>query len=160
MVDARDETTRAAWSERIDGMIASGELRLRETADDPQVPGRRREQLAQMHEGLPVFGGALTRLWDGNETAAVYGTLYQGVDVDTVPLLSAAEAASRLPAAFGLPATQGRAPELTVLPTDEGRYRLAYRLRVVSRDDAVVYFLDANTGAGLLAFSDLGRPAM
>ena len=141
-------------------MIASGELRVRDVADDPQMPGRRREQLAQMHEGLPVFGGALTRLWEGREPAAVYGTIYRNIDVQTVPQLSAGEAASRLPAAFGIPPAPGRAPELTILPTADGRYRLAYRLRIVTRDDAVVYVLDANTGAALLKFSDLGRPAL
>jgi hypothetical protein len=159
MVDARDEPARRAWSDRIDDMIASGELRVREIVDDPQTPGRRREHLAQMHQGLPVFGGALTRLWEGTEAAAVYGTLYRTVTVDVVPQLTVEDAAARLSRAFGIPPAQARAPELLILPAD-GTYRLAYRFRIVTREDAVVYFLDANTGARLLQFSDLGRTVM
>ena len=160
LVDARDAASRAAWNERVDQMIATGVLRLRETVDDPQVPGRRREQLAQMHQGVPVFGGALTRRWEGREPSAIYGTLYTRIEVDVVPRLMPAEAASRLQSAYGLPPAAAQAPELIVLPTEPGAYRLAYRLRVVTRDDAVMYFVDANTGEGLLEFSDLRRPAI
>jgi hypothetical protein len=158
-VDATGEAARTRWSSRVDEMIATGELRPRESADDPQVPGRRREHLAQLHQGIPVFGGALTRQWDGRTPTAVYGTLYTNIAVDTAPRLSAAEAASRVQAAFGVP-LPGAAPELVVLPGEDGRYRLAYRVRIVGRTDTMVYFVDANTGKGLLKFSDLGRPVM
>jgi len=39
-----------------------------------------------------------------------------------------------------------RAAELVVLPRDDGRYVLAYRVRVMARDDLVAYFIDARTG--------------
>ena len=160
IVDASEAAARAEWTRRIEDMIVSGELRQRETVQDPQVPARRREQLAQVYQGIPVLGGSLTRQWDGRELTAVYGTLYTPVDVDTVPQLTPEEAAFRIAQAFGATMRRRHSPELIVVPTEDGGYRLAYRSRIVTRDDAMMYFVDANTGEGLLAFSDLRRPAM
>jgi hypothetical protein len=160
IVEASEHAARAAWTQRVDEMVLSGELRQRETVQDPQVPARRREHLAQLYQGVPVLGGLLTRQWDGRDVTAIYGTLYTRVDVNIVPNLTPDHAAVRMAQAFRTPIRPGAAPELIVVPTDEGEYRLAYRARVVTRDDAMMYFVDANTGEGLLAFSDLKRPAM
>jgi hypothetical protein len=160
IVQASENASLAAWTQRIDEMILGGELRQRETVPDPQVPVRRREHLAQVHQGVPVLGGLLTRQWDGRDVTAVYGTLYRRVDMNTMPSLTPDQAAARMAEAFSTPVRAGAAPELIIVPTDEGSYRLAYRARVVTRDDAMMYFVDANTGEGLLAFSDLKRPAM
>jgi hypothetical protein len=159
VVNASAPSARDAWSRRIDEMVRSGELRQRDTIQDPQAPTRRREQLAQVHNGVPILGGALTREWEGDDVSAIFGTLYARVNVDTVPQLTPERAAQRIAQAFGAPVHRGQAPELIIVPTDDGRYRLAYRMRVM-RDDAMMYFVDANTGEGVLAFSDLKRPAM
>src|SRR5436190_19254998 len=48
---------RRSWTSRIDAMLRSGELRLRQTQDDPMVPGRTHERADQYYRGVRVFGG-------------------------------------------------------------------------------------------------------
>ena len=158
LVNPADANARAVWSHRIDRMVAAGELLVRETLDDPQVAGRLREHLSQMHQGVPVFGAGVTRVREGSRVTAVSGTLYTRIDVEPVPQLSPDEAAAQLRAARGLAPASEPDLELVVLPTDDGDYHLAYRTRVLSRVDAVMHFVDANTGEPLLSFSDLKRP--
>lgn len=160
LIDAREPGARDGWNRRIEDMLVTGRLRVRDVADDPLGPGRRHERLAQMHEGIPVFGGTLTRQLEGQQTLAIFGTLYRGVNVVTSPRLTPEEAGQFLRELSGLAPRSGQVPELIVLPTDDGGYRLAYRARVVTSDDVVMYFVDANTGEALLAFSDVRRPAM
>ena len=160
LVDAREPRTRDDWNRRVDDMLVTGMLRVSDVVEDPLGPGRRHERLAQMHEGVPVFGGTLTRQLEGQQTLAIFGTLYRGVNVVTSPQLTPEEAGQRLQELSGLAPRSGQLPELIVLPADDGGYRLAYRARVVTSDDVVMYFVDANTGEALLAFSDLRRPAM
>ncbi len=52
------------WGDRVDGLTSSGELVVRLTRDDTMIPGRRHERLAQLHRGVPVFGGELARQSD------------------------------------------------------------------------------------------------
>src|SRR5512135_1297888 len=59
------------WSVRADGLLATGELAVRLTRDDTMIPGRRVERLAQLHRGVPVFGGELVRQGDAASTLSV-----------------------------------------------------------------------------------------
>ena len=83
------------WSGRVDRLLATGELAVRLTRDDTMIPGHRVERLAQLHRGVPVFGGELVRQSYAASTLSVFGTLYEGVDVDVSPRLGPAEVRAR-----------------------------------------------------------------
>ncbi len=119
------------WSGRVDRLLAAGELAVRLTRDDTMIPGRRHERLAQLHRGVPVFGGELVRQSDAAGTLTVFGTLYEGIDVEVAPRLGSADAEARLAARGGRPFGSGGGPELVVLPLADGSYRLAWRVRAL-----------------------------
>ncbi len=147
------------WSSRVDGLLASGDLAVRLVRDDTMIPGRRHERLAQLHRGVPVFGGEIARQSDASGALTVFGTLYEGIDVDVRPRLSPAEAEARLAARGGRPFGPRGAPELVVLPLEGGGYRLAYRIRAFFEEslDVRQSFLDAATGELLREYSDIQK---
>ncbi len=149
------------WSARVDRLLATGDLAVRLTRDDTMIPGRRVERLAQFHRGVPVFGGELVRQSDAVSTLSVFGTLYEGIDVDVAPRLGPAEVRARLAARGGRPFGSRGGPELGVLPLDDGGYRLAWRVRAFFEETMEVrqVFLDAATGAVLREYSDLRKQA-
>jgi bacillolysin len=160
-VEASSGASLREWSGRVDRLLASGELVVRLTRDDTMIPGRRHERLAQLHRGVPVFGGELVRQSDASSTLTVFGTLYEGIDVDVAPRLSPAEAEARLAARGGRPFGSRGGPELVVLPLEGGGYRLAYRIRAFFEEsfDVRQSFQDAVTGELLLEYSDIQTQA-
>jgi thermolysin len=149
------------WSGRVDRLLAGGDLAVRLTREDTMIPGRRHERLAQLHRGVPVFGGELVRQSDAASTLTVFGTLYEGVDVEVAPRLGPAEVEARLAARGGRPFGARGGPELVVLPLGDGGYRLAWRVRAFFEDGWNVrqVFVDAATGDVLLEYSDLRTQA-
>jgi len=85
----------------------------------------------------------------------VFGLVYTGIRVDAEPGLSPQQAAAVVAEMTGAAIGPELAPELVVLPTDEGGYVLAYRLRVLTAHDLTVFFIDAATGGVALQYSDL-----
>lgn len=146
------------WSARVERLIGSRALVSRQTRDDTMIPGRRHERLAQLHEGVPVFGGELVRQSDAAGTLSVFGTFYEGIDITVAPRLSPGQAAARLASRGGEPFGPSGGPELVVLP-HEGGYRLAYRMRARFGEgyDVRQVFLDALTGEPLTEWNDLHR---
>jgi thermolysin len=149
------------WSTRVDRLLVAGELGVRLTRDDTQIPGRRHERLAQRHRGVPVFGGELVRQSDDVSTLTVFGSLYEGIDVDVAPQLSAANVEARLAAKGGRPFGLRGGPELVVLPLEDGGYRLAWRVRAFFEEgfDVRQMFFDARTGDVLRDYTDLQTQA-
>jgi thermolysin len=144
------------WSARLERMAERGELVPLFAREDTLIPGRSHERFAQLHKGVPVFGGELVRQREGRATLTVFGTLYEGVEVGTAPALSASQA-ERVVSEKGAE-SRGAAPELLVLPLDDGGYRLAYRIRAVTRASGLdfrEYFVDAANGEVVLEYSDL-----
>ncbi len=158
-VEASSGASLREWSGRVDRLLASGELAVRLTRDDTMIPGRRHERLAQLHRGVPVFGGELTRQSDASGTLTVFGTLYEGIDVDVAARLSPVGAEARLAARGGRPFGSRGGPELVVLPLEGGGYRLAYRVRAFFEEslDVRQSFLDAATGELLREYGDIQK---
>jgi thermolysin len=156
-VEASSGAALREWSGRVDRLLASGEIAVRLTRDDTMIPGRRHERLAQLHRGVPVFGGELTRQSDASGTLTVFGTLYEGIDVDVVPRLGPGDAEARLAARGGRPFGARGGPELVVLPLEGGGYHLAYRIRAFFEEslDVRQSFLDAATGELLREYGDI-----
>ena len=144
-----------SWDGRIQALVSSGELRLRQVRADTLLPGRRHERFAQVYRGLRVFGGELVRQSDDAGVVSVFGTFYEGIELDVRPTLSAAGARALVetPGAPGF--LTAHDPELVVLPEAGGGYALCWRLRAWTGGDLVMFFVDALDGHVRRRFSDL-----
>jgi thermolysin len=143
------------WDVRIAAMTSAGELKTRSTVADPTLPGRRHERADQYYKGVRVFGADVTRQTSAGTTVSVFGTIYEGIDLDVTPALTAEEARQRISQRTGVRLGANRTPELMVLPRTGGGYTLTYRARVATSTDIHVYFLDARTGQVVFDYSDL-----
>ena len=149
------------WSARVDHLVSRGALVPRLEREDTMIPGRRHERLAQLHDGVRVFGGELARQSDASGAISIFGTIYEDVDVEVAPRLAASEVTSRLALSGGRPFGSRGGPELLVLPLDAGGYRLAWRVRAFFAEtfDVRQQFYDAATGELLLDYRDLQTQA-
>lgn len=132
-------------------MMLTRELIASIPHDDPQIPGRRHENLQQFHRGVPVYGGGVTRQLSDTSTISVLGTLLTGIDIDTTPALSSADATARFLGVSGRDFAFGESPLLVIYPVPTGRYALAYRATMAN---AMTYVIDAQTGEVLQAESE------
>ena len=132
------------WDLAVDRTTRSGGLVVTSRLDDRTLPGRAHEYLAQVIDGLPVFGGGISRQLDAaGVTVSLLGALHMDVDVETTPALSPAEVARGLEAARGARLVAERRPALVVLPLPDGSYTLSYR---IAMSDGRFYFVDAGDG--------------
>ena len=154
-ISASDARSLRAWDSQITRMVRDGQLRSRGEDADQMIEGRTHERLDQYHDGVRVFGGELVRQARGGQAVSVFGDLYAGIGLDVEPTLSADDAAGVVAGLTGVTVGPELAPELVVLPKDEGGYVLAYRLRVLAAGDLTVHFVDAGTGDVVLQYSDL-----
>ena len=136
------------WDAAVDGRTRTGEFVVVSRLDDGHLPGREHEYAAQFFRGVPVHGAGVSRQLDRGVTISLFGTLHQGLDVETAPALSAAEAAARLAATTGAALPARRPPRLVVLPRADGSYVLAYRALL---SDGRIYFASAADGRILRA---------
>ena len=141
-----------AWDTRVEQMAGAGELRRRDMGDDPLLPGRQHERFQQMHRGVPVWGADVTRQSERGSTISIFGSVYDGIAIDTTPALTAEDARDAIARLSGVD-LGGRLPELLVLPLDDGGYALTYRDQAISADEASVYFIDAMDGRLRLKYS-------
>ena len=140
---------------RVDQMLRQGALRVRELRGDRLVAGGAVERAEQRHRGVRVFGGEISRQTAGGQTVSVFGTLYENIDLNTVPRIGEAQARGLVEARTGQRLGPARAGELMVLPLDAGGYALTWRLRVAMPGDVREYFVSAQTGEVVLEYSDL-----
>ena len=136
------------WDATVDVMLRAGDLVAVSLLEDERLPGRTHEYAAQYFQGVPIFGGGVSRQFDRGVTVSLFGTLHQGLDIDTAPGLSGAEAAARIEQLTGAAAADGSPPELGILPLPDGSYTLAYR---AAMSDHRIYFADAADGTLLHA---------
>lgn len=141
----------------VDSLRRAGDLALTNTAEDALVPGRTHERYQQYHAGYPIFGAELTRQTANGATVSIFGALHFGVEVDTEPRLSAADAGELIERRDGLRPGQVTSPTLLVLPdrNEEGRYHLVYEARAFSGTQLTAYFVDATTGEVVWSYNDL-----
>ena len=147
------------WDARIDAMLRAGELRVRRTHEDTLLPARQHVRMTQLYRGVPVYGGQLVRQTEGERTVSVFGTLYEGIDIDASPLLSADQAIAAIERLSGVDLGPSRVPELVVLPREDGGYVLTYTARAFAEATLSRYFIDARTGALVLQRSELQHQA-
>ncbi|MEO5762089.1 MAG: M4 family metallopeptidase [Vicinamibacteria bacterium] len=151
-------TSRSAvgeWDQRIGAMAARGDLRVFMTREDTLLPGRTNVRFEQLYEGVPVWGGELVRQEDAAGALSVFGNVLEGIDLNPRPGLNETAARSLMLKRGG--AGSSFFPDevtLTVMPTDDGRYALAWRGRVFTGVDVMMTFVDANSGAVIREYSD------
>jgi bacillolysin len=141
------------WEGRIRSLQRSGDLRLRERRADTLVRGRSHERLDQFHRGVRVYGADVAQQEAGGQLVSVFGRLYEDIDAETTPRVERDAARAIVERRAGTLLGPRRQPELVVLPLDDGRFVLAWRLRAAAGSDVREYFIDANTGAVALEFS-------
>jgi hypothetical protein len=149
--------SRAQWDRRLAQMVATGALKVRQQRGDAPA-GPRDQWLDQLHKGVPIVGAEVWRRLEGDVLAAAEGAIYEKIAVNPVPKLTRVEILAAVMALVPDSAGPSRPPELVVLPTAAGRYALAYRIRVFTGADLVVYYLDASTGAVVLSETASGPP--
>jgi bacillolysin len=144
------------WDTRTQSMLRSGELRMRQVREDTLLPGHSIERADQYYRGVRVHGADISRQLDGRGMVqSVFGNVYDGIDISPDPGLAPDEVRARIAELAGAAQDGAADPELVVLPRDEGRFRLAWRMRAVTAQvDIVQYFLDAASGDVLLQYSD------
>ncbi len=137
-----------SWDGAVNTMIRSGDLALRLERADTLIPGRTHERYTQLFKGVPVYGGDIARqVDDSGLTISIFGSLYEGIGIDTEPKLTSSDAQTLVEQDSGMELGPRRAPELLILPEEDQTYRLVYRARVATPEDIVLYFVDAKTGA-------------
>ncbi|HMC76404.1 MAG TPA: M4 family metallopeptidase [Vicinamibacterales bacterium] len=144
------------WDARTQSMLRSGELRLRQVRADTLLAGHVVERADQYYRGVRVHGADISRQVDEHGVVqSVFGNVYDGIDIESNPALTAGAARARVAELSGAEQSGAADPELVVLPRDEGGFRLAWRMRAVTAQvDIVQYFLDAASGDVLLQYSD------
>ncbi|HUG53173.1 MAG TPA: M4 family metallopeptidase [Vicinamibacteria bacterium] len=141
-----DAAALRAWDARVEEMLREGRLSPGRIRADTLLPGHEHVRHLQTHGGVRVFGGDLVRQLVADRTVSVFGTLYDGIDVDPVPSLDADRALDIVERLSGQPLGPGP-PELLVLPREDGSFALVYSRAVFAEDGRTVYAVDAHTGA-------------
>ena len=145
------------WDNAVERMIRGDELRARMQRDDTLLAGRTIEQLVQYYNGVRVWGGNVSRQLNGGRAISVFGTVYQGLDVDVTPTLDRDAAATVLERVGGPLLNPATEPELIILPEDGDAFRLAWIATVGTRTDVVRFFIDANSGVVIRRYGMLQR---
>jgi Zn-dependent metalloprotease len=158
-IAATDPADVARWDQRVTRLVRNGELKLTATVRDALVAGRTHERYVQLHKGVPIAGGSLSRQVERRKAVSVFGALYGDVTLDVAPALTGVAAAEVFRKLSGSSLGPSRPPELAILPTDDGAYRLTYRARIATADEVAMVFIDAATGETVARVSELKTPA-
>jgi thermolysin len=143
------------WDQYVTAGLRTGGLQVTSLEQDPSLPSRVVERMQQFYQGVPVFGAEVVRDSQSGVAQSIFGEVPLIFSMDTQPALDAAAAERAMMTAAGAGARLARRMELTILPMTEGAPRLAYSAIVATSDNVFRLFVDANTGAELLRFSEI-----
>jgi thermolysin len=143
------------WDQYVTARLRTGELRMLSVEQDPSLPSRVVERMQQLYEGVPVFGAQIVRDSESGVAQSIFGEVPEAFSFDTRPVLSVTAAEREAMNLGGAEATLLRRPELVILPQTRIGPRLAYMTVVSARPSVYRLFIDANTGAELLRYSEV-----
>jgi Zn-dependent metalloprotease len=143
------------WDQYVTTRLRTGDLRVLSVGQDPSLPSRVVERMQQSYQGVPVFGAEIVRDSQSGVAQSIFGEVPQIFSMDTRPALDAAAAEQAMMTAAGADARLVKRMELTILPRAAGAPRLAYGSIVATSNDVFRLFVDANTGAELLRYSEI-----
>ena len=127
----------------VDAMARTDELVPASRQADRHMLGRVHESFMQYHQGVPVHGGGVSRQLSEGVTVSIFGTIHQGIDLDTTPGLSPYDALTLLERQVAAGLATADPPALVIFPTVLGEYVLAYRATMRDRH---TWFVDAHSG--------------
>ena len=143
------------WDQYVTAGLRTGDLRVASVDQDPSLPSRLVERMQQLYQGVPIFGAEIVRDSQSGVAQSIFGEVPQNFSIETRPALDAATAERAMMTAAGAGARLARRMELTILPMTDGAPRLAYSAIVATSDNVFRLFVDANTGAELLRFTEI-----
>lgn len=145
-----------AWDSYISQARRSGDLQIRSTTRDPLVPSHTSERFQQFYQGVPIWGSDVVRDSDGGAAASVFGVLSpDNLSLSVTPALSLDQGRAALLSGGGANASLQTAPTLVIARLQDGQHRLAYS-GVVSGDREIDrVFVDAQTGAEVMRYSEI-----
>jgi bacillolysin len=146
------------WDAYVTRAVRTGELQAREVRD-PALPAHTIERFQQFYQGVRVWGGEAVRDSERGMPQWVLGELSRQPNISVEPGLSPSQAGGRLRALAGAGARLLYEPELVVLPLQSGDHRLAFTGVAVAGHTVTRIFVDANSGAELLRYSDIHTQA-
>ncbi len=138
--------------ELVDALARNDELVQVSRTPDRYLSERVHEGFRQYHEGVPVVGGGISRQLAGGVTVSIFGTLHEGIDVDTTPFVPADDALVLIAEQAGVGPATVEMPTLVILPTLLDTYVLAWRMPMADRQ---TYYLDAHSGSIVHAESNV-----
>ena len=145
------------WDAFVTNGSRSGSLRLRKVDRDPLLPARLVERFDQFHNGVRIWGADVVRDSERGVPLSIFGELSPVLDLSTDPALSEEDARAALLRLGGPEAVLLVGPEITIIRLDNGDHRLAYAAVVSGSGDVVRAFVDAQTGAELLRYTEIQR---
>jgi thermolysin len=124
------------------------------------LEGRVHDRFDQYAGEVPIFGAQLVRQRSSAGVETVFGELYpDDLGISLTPQLGVEQAAARIAALAGRPPIGGRAPELMVLPREDGSFTLVWQAHVRIGGEFLTIFLDGHTGAEVWRYTALHKQA-
>lgn len=155
VVGAVEPAQLRAWNRTLEAGLQSGEFAVTRVDEDTLVDGRTHTRVQQRYRGIPVLGAGLARQTDAaGSTVSLFGSTYEGINLDVVPAFDADGAAAIVARESGEAPGADHPPQLCIFPGDDG-YRLAYRSTIFTADGATTYVVDATDGRILRASDGL-----
>lgn len=137
--------------------IENGELVLSIVQKDPQ-PGRRHLRYDQYYQGIPIFGGQVIYHLQNDIVESINGEYWDIPEIDTNPELTYQEAVDIYRSFIKKPDSTAVSAEngLTIYPSGEGKFRLAYQITLAKEDYySTTGLVDARSGDILFQYSNI-----
>ena len=154
-IAATTSTDLRSWDQYVTARLRTGELRMLRVDQDPSLPSRVVERMQQFYEGVPIFGAQIVRDSDAGVAQSIFGEIPQTFSLNVRAALDASAAEQAIMALAGAGARLARKMELVILPMSEDAPRLAYTAVVATSGTVFRVFVDAQTGAELLRYSEV-----
>lgn len=141
----------------VSGEIGKGNLKLKRVEND-RLARMEHRRYVQYYEGVEVLGGQVIQHLRQGRVISETGEFYEGIAVETTPLIDANTASQLFQVHLGEPGLteSEEGPRLMIYPVTDGDYRLAYRLTM---NKGIAYsmtgFVDAKSGEVLKEYSNV-----
>jgi bacillolysin len=142
------------WDTTITRMARGGDLIRRKVISDTLLEGRDHERYDQYVDGVRVVGGDVARQMKNGSTESIFGRLYAVTGVQAQPKISEDDARAIFGRLSGREVPPARRLELVILPTDDGRYVLAYETHIRADGGWMRTYVDARDGEVVLQYND------
>jgi bacillolysin len=157
-IQATDLTQLRTWDAFVIDGSRTGDLRRRSVVVDPLLPTRVVERFDQFYNGVQIWGADIVRDSEGGVPRSIFGEIASpDLTLSTAPALSLEDARVALLRLGGTDALLLVWPELVISRLDSGEYRLAYTAVISGNGDVIRAFVDAQTGAELMRYSEIHR---